>query len=63
MSVKYMPTGGIGKDNLASYLKLSCVFACGGSWMVKDELISGGRFDEITRLTADAVSCVKSALA
>ncbi|HOV62616.1 MAG TPA: bifunctional 4-hydroxy-2-oxoglutarate aldolase/2-dehydro-3-deoxy-phosphogluconate aldolase [Spirochaetia bacterium] len=62
VGVKYIPTGGISADNLVEYLKLSCVFACGGSWMVKDELISSGRFDEITRLTAEAVRRVKSAL-
>lgn len=62
VGVKYIPTGGISADNLAAYLKLPCVFACGGSWMVKDELISSGQFDEITRLTAEAVRRVKSAL-
>ncbi len=62
IGVKYIPTGGISADNLAAYLKLPCVFACGGSWMVKDELISSGQFDEITRLTAEAVRRVKSAL-
>lgn len=53
--LRFVPTGGIGPDNLRAYLALPQVLACGGSWMVKSELISGGRFDEITRLTREAV--------
>ncbi|MDD5015330.1 MAG: keto-hydroxyglutarate-aldolase/keto-deoxy-phosphogluconate aldolase, partial [Atribacterota bacterium] len=34
------------------------VLACGGSWMVKPELISSGNFDDITRLTREAVSII-----
>ena len=60
VGVKYIPTGGIGLSNLADYLRLSCVFACGGSWMVKDELIASGRFEEIAELTAAAVSLIKT---
>jgi 2-dehydro-3-deoxyphosphogluconate aldolase / (4S)-4-hydroxy-2-oxoglutarate aldolase len=54
--IKFIPTGGITKDNLASYLSCNRVHACGGSWMVKADLISSGRFSEITRLTREAVS-------
>lgn len=57
--VRYMPTGGVGPSNLAEYLKNPRVLACGGSWMVKSELISAGRFDEITRLTAEAMRLVR----
>jgi Entner-Doudoroff aldolase len=56
--VKFIPTGGINAQNLADYLKLSSVFACGGSWFVKTNLISAGDFNEITRLTKEAVSIV-----
>jgi 2-dehydro-3-deoxyphosphogluconate aldolase/(4S)-4-hydroxy-2-oxoglutarate aldolase len=34
------------------------VFACGGSWFVKSNMISAGDFDEIMRLTKEAVSIV-----
>tara|TARA_R110002049_G_scaffold305056_3_gene501170 strand:+ start:130229 stop:130894 length:666 start_codon:yes stop_codon:yes gene_type:complete len=51
-SIRFMPTGGISTDNLLDYLRLPYVLACGGSWMVKSDMISAGRFDEITRLTA-----------
>lgn len=54
--IKFIPTGGINLNNLTSYLSNKKVHACGGSWMVKPELISSGNFDDITRLTKDAVS-------
>ncbi|MCL2010390.1 MAG: bifunctional 4-hydroxy-2-oxoglutarate aldolase/2-dehydro-3-deoxy-phosphogluconate aldolase [Synergistaceae bacterium] len=53
--VKYIPTGGIGVKNMASYLSFDKILAVGGSWMVKPELISAGKFDEITRLCKEAV--------
>jgi len=54
--IKFIPTGGINLNNLTSYLSNKKVHACGGSWMVKDSLISSGNFNEITRLTKEAVS-------
>ncbi len=57
--VKFIPTGGINQNNLADYLALPSVLCCGGSWLVKANLISAGRFDEITKLTQDAMSVVR----
>ena len=54
--VKFMPTGGINEENLLSYLGFNKIVACGGSFMVKDSLISEGKFDEITALTRAAVN-------
>lgn len=54
--VKFIPTGGIDAKNLNDYLAFPKVLACGGSWMVKDELIKSGNFAEITRLTREAVN-------
>jgi len=54
--IKFIPTGGINLNNLTSYLSNKKVHACGGSWMVKDNLISSGNFNEITRLTKEAVA-------
>jgi len=54
--IKFIPTGGINLNNLTSYLSDNKVLACGGSWMVKPQLISSGNFAEITRLTREAVS-------
>lgn len=58
--VKFVPTGGINNETLIEYLKLSNVIACGGSWIVKKELISAGKFDEIKKLTKEVVSLIKS---
>ena len=52
--IRFMPTGGINQNNLANYLSFSKVIACGGSWMVKPELINNGEFDEVAALTRDA---------
>jgi len=56
--IKFIPTGGINQNNLCSYLSDNKVHACGGSWMVKPELISSGNFDDITRLTKEAISTI-----
>jgi len=53
--MKFMPTGGITEKNLRDYLSVKSVMCCGGSWMVKDELINEGNFEEITKLTRKAV--------
>jgi 2-dehydro-3-deoxyphosphogluconate aldolase/(4S)-4-hydroxy-2-oxoglutarate aldolase len=54
--LRFIPTGGVDETNLLSYLKFPKVLACGGSWMVKTDLISSQRFDEIKKLTSQAVS-------
>ena len=54
-TVRFIPTGGIGPGNLAGYLALRTVLACGGSWMVNRQLIAAGRFDRITTLAREAV--------
>ena len=59
--VKFMPTGGISPANLASYLSCPAVFCCGGTWMVREDLVDEGRFDEIERLCREAVPMVAAA--
>jgi 2-dehydro-3-deoxyphosphogluconate aldolase/(4S)-4-hydroxy-2-oxoglutarate aldolase len=56
VNMKFMPTGGINEKNLTSYLDFPKIIACGGSWMVSDELVKTGQFDKITELTKQAVS-------
>lgn len=51
----FMPTGGINADNLLDYLKFGKIIACGGSFMVKDDLVKDKKWDEITALTRNAV--------
>ena len=60
VGVKFIPTGGISAANLADYLRLPMVHACGGSFMVAKQMISDGQFDEITALAKTAVSIVQS---
>ena len=57
--MKFMPTGGINAKNVRDYLACDKILACGGSWMVKGDLINAGAFDEIERLTKEAAAIVK----
>ena len=58
-TVKFMPTGGVSAKNLKDYLSCGKIVACGGSWMVKGDLIKAHEFDKIRELTAEAVALVK----
>lgn len=58
--VKFMPTGGISTKNLADYLSCDKILCCGGSWMVKEDLIRSGSFDKITDMTREATALAKS---
>ena len=51
----FMPTGGINENNLLDYLKFNKIVACGGSFMVSEDLIKEKKWDEITALTRNAV--------
>ena len=55
-NVRIMPTGGINAKNISECDKIFC---CGGSWMVKGDMIKAGEFDKIKDMTAEAVSLVK----
>ena len=59
VGVKFMPTGGINANNVRDYLKYDRIIACGGSWMVKGDLIKAGDFEKIKELTAEAAGIVK----
>lgn len=58
--VKFMPTGGISTKNLADYLSCDKILCCGGSWMVKEDLIKSGSFDKITDMTKEATALARS---
>lgn len=58
--VKFMPTGGISTKNLADYLSCDKILCCGGSWMVKEDLIKSGSFDKITDMTKEETALAKS---
>ena len=59
VGLKFMPTGGINKDNVRDYLAYNRIVACGGTWMVKGDLIANGQFDKIEELTREAAEIVK----
>jgi len=56
--VSLMPTGGVNKNNIKEYLAIPRVLACGGTWMVDKKLIEAGNWDELARLTREAVALV-----
>ncbi|WP_103062291.1 bifunctional 4-hydroxy-2-oxoglutarate aldolase/2-dehydro-3-deoxy-phosphogluconate aldolase [Actinomyces qiguomingii] len=60
-SLGFVPTGGINAANLAQYLAVDAVRACGGSWMVKKDLVAAGDWEQITRLSAQAMTIAKEA--
>lgn len=57
--IRFMPTGGITTNNLKEYLTWEKIIACGGSWMVKKELIQAGDYVAIGKLTKEARSLVR----
>ena len=50
-----MPTGGINASNVCDYLKNDRIIACGGTWMVPADAIARNDFDQIRKLTREAV--------
>ena len=60
VGMKFMPTGGISPKNVKEYLAYDRIIACGGSWMVKGDLVKAGDFAKITELCKEAVEMVKS---
>lgn len=57
--VRFMPTGGVSAKNLKDYLSCDKIIACGGSWMVKGDMIKAGEFDKICEMTKEAVALAK----
>ncbi|MDP4493488.1 bifunctional 4-hydroxy-2-oxoglutarate aldolase/2-dehydro-3-deoxy-phosphogluconate aldolase [Vibrio sp. AH4] len=56
--IELMPTGGISSANIKDYLAIPRVLACGGTWMVDKKLIEAGNWEELARLTREAVALV-----
>ncbi|MBO4412246.1 MAG: bifunctional 4-hydroxy-2-oxoglutarate aldolase/2-dehydro-3-deoxy-phosphogluconate aldolase [Lachnospiraceae bacterium] len=51
----FMPTGGVNTANLLDYVTFDRIASCGGTWMVKKDLINAGKFEEITAISREAV--------
>ena len=58
--LKLMPTGGINLSNVNDYLNIERVVCCAGTWMVPTKMINERNWQEIGRLTRQAVELVKN---
>ncbi len=54
-TLRFMPTGGVSAANLADFLALPSVLACGGSWLTPAKAIEAGDFETITQLAREAI--------
>ena len=54
-TMRFMPTGGVSADNLADYLAVPAVLACGGSWLTPASAIKAGDYDQVTTLAKEAL--------
>jgi 2-dehydro-3-deoxyphosphogluconate aldolase / (4S)-4-hydroxy-2-oxoglutarate aldolase len=54
-NTKFIPTGGIDLKNLTTYLSFDKILACGGSFMVKEDLIKNKEWDKIIALSKQSV--------
>lgn len=59
--MRFMPTGGISAGNLAEFIALPHVLACGGSWLTPKDAVEAGDFAAVTRLAEEAVATAKTA--
>lgn len=59
-NIKFVPTGGVSLSNLKTYLEFNKIAAVGGSWLCTKDLITNGKWDEITRLSKEAMDIFKS---
>jgi 2-dehydro-3-deoxyphosphogluconate aldolase/(4S)-4-hydroxy-2-oxoglutarate aldolase len=62
-SMRFMPTGGVSPGNLADFLSVPAVLACGGSWLTPKDAIEAGDYGAITRLASEAVAIAARARA
>ncbi len=59
-SVRFVPTGGVTPASLRDYLGLPNVLACGGTWLAPVATLERGGYDEIRRVTREAVALVRA---
>ncbi|ANS84929.1 2-dehydro-3-deoxy-phosphogluconate aldolase [Vibrio scophthalmi] len=57
--VKFMPTGGVSPSNVKEYLAIPSVLACGGTWMVPNDLIENEQWDELAALVAEVANIIR----
>ncbi|WNJ94360.1 bifunctional 4-hydroxy-2-oxoglutarate aldolase/2-dehydro-3-deoxy-phosphogluconate aldolase [Vibrio ruber] len=57
--VHFMPTGGINPQNIKAYLNIPKVLACGGTWMVPNQLINEEKWDELATLVKEVATIIR----
>ena len=57
--VVFCPTGGVSAANAKEFLSLKNVLCVGGSWIVPSDVIARGDFQEVTRLTQEALASLE----
>lgn len=60
LGLRFMPTGGVSTENLASYLEYAPIVAAGGTWIAKPDDLTAGRWDEIRDRCKKACEIVAS---
>ncbi|AVH33739.1 ketohydroxyglutarate aldolase [Vibrio fluvialis] len=56
--VSFMPTGGVSPSNVKNYLAIPAVLACGGTWMVPNDLIDNEKWDELAVLVKEVAGII-----
>jgi len=59
--MRFIPTGGVAPANLADFLAIPAVLACGGSWLTPASLVENGDFNGIRKLAEQAVAVTRQA--
>ncbi len=58
--VRFIPTGGVKPENLAEYLSVETVVACGGTWLAKKDTMAAGDWSAIAEACRKAVEIVRN---
>ena len=58
-TMRFMPTGGVSPGNLAEFLSIPAVLACGGSWLTPADAIAADDFSRITTLAEEALEIAR----
>ncbi|MBC5850423.1 bifunctional 4-hydroxy-2-oxoglutarate aldolase/2-dehydro-3-deoxy-phosphogluconate aldolase [Vibrio metschnikovii] len=56
--INFMPTGGVSPSNVKNYLAIPSVLACGGTWMVPNDLIDNEQWDELAALVKEVATII-----
>jgi 2-dehydro-3-deoxyphosphogluconate aldolase/(4S)-4-hydroxy-2-oxoglutarate aldolase len=52
--ISLVPTGGVRPTDLATYLRLPNVLACGGTWLAPPDVVAAGDLGRVSQLAAEA---------